>query len=98
MTSGHTGSPRTLSDAQISQFISDGFVRIDNAFPRHLADEARAILWHDTGCDPDNPATWTRPVIRLGMYGQPPFVDSANTPTLHNAFDQLSAPVAGCPA
>lgn len=89
MTPGHPGFPRTLSDAQISQFIRDGFVRIDNAFPCRLADEARTILWRDLGCDPDNPATWTRPVVRLGMYSQQPFIDSANTPTLHTAFDQL---------
>lgn len=89
MTPGHPGSPRTLNDAQVSQFIRDGFVRIDNAFPRRLADEARAILWRDTGCDPDDPATWTTPVIRLGMYSQQSFVDSANTPALRTAFDQL---------
>ena len=41
------------------------------------------------GCDPRDASTWTRPVIRLGMYGQEPFVDSANTPVLHAAFDQL---------
>lgn len=81
-----------LSQAQISAFISDGFIRIDNAFPRELADEARAILWRDTGCDPDNPATWTRPVIRLDQYGQAPFVAAANTPQLHSAFDQLVGP------
>jgi hypothetical protein len=74
------------------QFIRDGFVRIDEAFPRELADEGRAILWRDTGCDPDNPATWTKPVIRLGMYGDPPFAQAANTPTLHKAFDQLVGP------
>jgi len=89
MTPGHTGSSRSLSDAQISQFITDGFVRIDNAFPRRLADAARTLLWRDTGCNADNPATWTRPVIRLGMYDAPPFIDSANTPALHDAFDQL---------
>jgi hypothetical protein len=36
---------RVLSDAEVKQFIRDGFVRIDRAFPRELADEARAILW-----------------------------------------------------
>jgi hypothetical protein len=70
-------------------FLRDGFVRIADAFPRELADEARAILWRDTGCDPDDPATWTRPVIRLGMYTQAPFVRAANTPVLHAAFDRL---------
>lgn len=82
-------SAHALSDAQVQQFIRDGFVRIDRAFPRELADEARAILWRDTRCDPDDPATWTQPVIRLGYYGQEPFRKAANTPVLHAAFDQL---------
>lgn len=78
-----------LSDAQVASFVSDGFVRIDNAFPAEIADECRAILWKDTGVDPDDPGTWTRPVIRLGHYAQPPFRAAANTPLLHLAYDQV---------
>ena len=78
-----------LSDAQLASFIADGFVRIDNAFSLELADECRAILWKDTGVNPDDPATWTKPVIRLGHYGQPPFRAAANTDLLHAAYDQL---------
>jgi hypothetical protein len=78
-----------LSDAQLDSFISDGFVRIDNAFSAELACQCRTILWKDTGVDPDDPSTWTRPVIRLGHYGQPPFRAAANTPLLHLAYDQL---------
>ncbi|WP_375451510.1 phytanoyl-CoA dioxygenase [uncultured Devosia sp.] len=85
-------SPHALTPAQIDQFIADGFVRIDNAFPRQLADEARAFLWQQTGCDPDDPATWTRPVIRLGGYGGPIFDAVCNTPLLHGAFDSLVGP------
>ncbi len=86
----HNGNKtRVLSDAQIHQFISDGYVRIDGAFPRRLAEEARAILWHDLDGNPNDPATWSKPVIRLGMYTQPPFVGAANTEVLHTAFDQL---------
>ena len=88
---------RALSAAQIQHFIDSGFVRVDDAFPRRLADEARAILWRDTGCDPDDPATWTRPVIRLNQYGQEPFVQAANTPVLHRAFDQLVGPARWVP-
>lgn len=80
---------RGLEPVQIEQFITDGFVRIDDAFPRATAEAARAILWKATGCDPDDPATWTQPVIRLGMFTQAPFIDAANTPRLHAAFDQL---------
>ena len=80
---------RGLESAQIEQFLSDGFVRIVDAFPRANAEAARAILWKATGCDPDDPATWTQPVIRLGMFTQAPFIEAANTPRLHAAFDQL---------
>jgi hypothetical protein len=80
---------RELTPAEVAAFIEAGFVRIDEAFPRGLADQARAILWPDTGCDSDDPSTWTKPVVRLGYYSQPPFVAAANTGTLHRAFDQL---------
>ncbi|RYE44237.1 MAG: phytanoyl-CoA dioxygenase [Hyphomicrobiales bacterium] len=81
-----------LTAAQIHAFITDGFVRIDNAFSADLAAQGRAILWADTGCDPNDPTTWTKPVIRLGNYSQPPFVAAANTPLLRAAFDQLVGP------
>lgn len=79
-----------LSDSQIQSFIHDGFVKIEEAFPRELATEGRSILWRDTGCDENNPSTWTKPVIRLGTYAQEVFVQAANTPLLHKAFDQLT--------
>jgi hypothetical protein len=77
------------NDSIAKDFIRDGFVRIDGGFPRALADEARAILWRDTGCDPDDATTWSRLVVRLGMYHQPPFVEAANTPVLRDAYDRL---------
>jgi hypothetical protein len=74
------------------RFVRDGFLRIDAAFPRALADEARAILWRETGCDSDDPVTWTRPVVRLGFRAEPPFRAAANTPILHRAYDALVGP------
>ncbi|HZW15409.1 MAG TPA: hypothetical protein VFF66_04045 [Brevundimonas sp.] len=90
-------TPRGLSPAQIEQFVEDGFVRIDAAFPPALAAEARSILWRDLALDPGRPEQWTRPVVRLGMYAQPPFVEAANTPAMHSAFDQLAGPGAWRP-
>jgi hypothetical protein len=81
--------PAVLGDAQIREFIKDGFVRIAEAFSPDVAAEGRAILWRDTGCDEGDPTTWTKPVIRLGNYDQEPFVRAANTPVLKGAFDQL---------
>ena len=83
------GRAPALSAGQVEHFIRDGFVRIDGAFPRALAEQGRAILWRDMPCDPDDPATWTRPVIRLGWYGQEPFRQAANTPVLRGAIDRL---------
>ena len=78
-----------LTAAQIEQFIADGYVRIDHAFSKHLADACCAVLWPETGCDPTDRTTWTRPVVRLGDHSEPPFCAAVNTPTLHAAFDQL---------
>ena len=81
-----------LTDAQREQFLHDGFLKLENAFPQETAAEARAILWEATGCDPQDPATWTRPVIRLGGFDQDPFRRAVNTPQLHAAFDELVGP------
>lgn len=78
-----------MEEAEVDRFVRDGFVRIEGAFPRDLADAGRAILWRDTGCDPEDPRSWTKPVIRLGDYPGGPFAEAANTPVLHEAFDRL---------
>jgi hypothetical protein len=78
-----------LTATQLDRFATDGFLRIERAFAREIADRARAILWKDTGCDPDDRSTWTKPVVRLGMYSQAPFIEAANNPVLHETFDQL---------
>ena len=77
------------SDRQRDQFIRDGFVHIEAAFPRDLADAGRERLWRDLNVARDDPSTWTMPVIRLGDYGDEPFRLAVNTPTLHDAFDRL---------
>src|SRR5258707_12264978 len=86
MTDGEHARP--LSSAQIEQFIQQGFVRIDNAFPRELAAEGR-IMWRDLPCSEHDPSTWTRPVVRLPGYGQEPFRQAINTSVLHAALDQI---------
>ncbi|GLH80650.1 phytanoyl-CoA dioxygenase [Bradyrhizobium sp. SSBR45G] len=84
--------PPALSSAQIDQFIRDGFVKLERAFPRELAAAGCAILWRDLPCRADDPASWTRPVVRLGQYHDEPFKQAVNTPRLYAAFDQLVGP------
>ena len=70
----------SLTQDEIQQFIEDGFVKLENCFSDELAEAGRSILWKDTGCDPNDPTTWTHPVIRLGDYPQEPFRLAANAP------------------
>lgn len=80
---------RSLTAQQQQQFVHDGFLKLENAFPESLAAEARKILWRATGCDLLDRATWSRPVVRLGDFPQEPFRQAVNTPALHAAFDAL---------
>lgn len=84
--------PPGLSAAQVESFVRDGFVRVDEAFPRDLADACRRILWRATGCAEDDPATWTRPVVRIGEIPNPLFREAAHTPALRAAYDALVGP------
>jgi hypothetical protein len=45
-------------------------------------------MWRDLPGNPDDPATWTKPVIRLPGYVGGPFAKAVNMPLLHAAFDQ----------
>ena len=80
----------TLSALQIEQFNRDGFVKVEGAFARETAAACREILWRDLGLSPDRPEEWTQPVVRLGLYGDPPFCEALNSPRLHGALDQLA--------
>jgi hypothetical protein len=90
MHSGKERAHRVLSNAGKEQFVRDGFVKLENAFPSEIAAEARAILWRAVDCDPEDRTTWTRPVIRLGDFAQEPFRQAVNTAELHAAFDDLA--------
>lgn len=81
-----------LTDQQREQFVRDGFVRLDQAFPSELAVQARSILWREAGCDPQDRSTWARPVVRLADCSQTPFRRAANTAVLHAAFNALVGP------
>jgi hypothetical protein len=78
-----------LSRAQIAQFIEDGYIKLDGAFDGALASKGRDQLWNAMGLSPDAPEAWTQPVVRLRFMTGAPFVDAANTPLLHAAYDAL---------
>ena len=88
-TGSHEAAKRSLTVAEIDRFVDEGFVRIDAAFSPETAAEGREILWRETGCNPSDRSTWTKPVIRLSDMAQEPFRRAAQSPVLHRAFDQL---------
>lgn len=78
-----------LTSQQVQTFIDDGFVKIENAFSADLARQCRDELWAEIGLSPDRPEQWTQPVLRVAAKASPPFVQAANSPLLHRAYDQL---------
>jgi len=84
----------SLSGNQIDQFVEQGFLHIESAFPSSTAKACVDLLWQELetrhGLARANPDTWTSPVIRLDGHAGQPFVDAANTPRLVRAFDQLA--------
>ena len=77
-----------LSNTEIQQFITDGYVKLENAFPSQLA-KRRFRFYGKTLIVTPSILLRTQPVIRLGEYGQEPFRKATNTSLLHTAFDQL---------
>jgi hypothetical protein len=78
-----------LRNKQKDRFIREGFLKFEHVFSQSTAAEARKILWQATGCDPEDRKTWTRPVVRLGDFAQPPFREAVNSPLAHAACDEL---------
>jgi hypothetical protein len=80
-----------LTAAEIEQFVTDGFVRIDGAFTKETAAAWREKLWTEARLSPDDPGKWP-PVVRLPGYAEPPGALAFNTPRLHAAYDEIAGP------
>ncbi|MEV6987198.1 phytanoyl-CoA dioxygenase family protein [Sphaerisporangium sp. NPDC051017] len=80
---------KSLTDAQVEQFVEEGVVRVDGAFSAELAETCRTLLWNSIDADPDDRTTWTEPVVRVWDREDEPFRQAANTPRLLGAFDQI---------
>lgn len=58
-------SYRELSDDQVEQFLTDGYVVIRGCFTREAASEYTESLWTRLGYAPDDPATWAEPSVHM---------------------------------
>lgn len=78
-----------MDDELVERFLEDGFVKIEGAVPKRVAEDCAGLLWRETGYDPDDPGTWKDPVVWVGGMAQGPFAAAANSAVLHEAFDLL---------
>ncbi len=84
----------TITEQQrlLRDYHEKGIAVLEDAFPRALAQACCELIWKETGCEPDDPATWKEAVIRIAEMTQEPFVRAANTTRLLQAFDLLAGP------
>jgi hypothetical protein len=84
-----------LSAAQRDRFLEDGFVLVEGAFDRVVADECCARVWEAVGrhargwSSPDHPVAWFDNFVHLQYgFGDGPFATVA-TPRVRAALDDL---------
>ncbi|MEO7719809.1 MAG: phytanoyl-CoA dioxygenase family protein [Capsulimonas sp.] len=85
-------APNLLSQTQIDDFISDGYITVQNVFSANTAEAIREALWDELtaiGVTRHDPATWTKPVVHLTKtFTGEPFA-SAWTERLYAALDDV---------
>lgn len=71
-------------------FMADGFLKVEQAVSRSVAEAAQAVLWRQLGLSPDDPERWLAPVRwAADMTGQGPFGELVRSPALAAALDQI---------
>jgi hypothetical protein len=74
----------------LEAFVSDGYVKVEQAAPREVADAARAVLWQRLGLTPDDPSRWSAAVMWTSdMTGEGPFGELARSPRLTATLDVI---------
>jgi hypothetical protein len=84
-----------LSPDEISRFVADGYVAVRDAIPPDVTQACQDIIWAELaphGVLRDDPATWTRPVLRINTPSGPAFTAAGTTRLVGEACDQLLGP------
>lgn len=89
MSDHTTPALKVLTNDQVEQFVEEGYTMLRGAFPRDVAAAIHRQVVSHTGVNPDDAATWTKPKIHMQeIFKGEPF-ESAFTPRLEGAFDDL---------
>lgn len=84
-----------LTDAEIGQFVADGYVAMRGAVPKPVAASCVDVVWAELanlGVERKDRATWTRPLVWIPCPEGGPFVEAGTSPLLWQAYDQLIGP------
>ncbi len=74
----------------LDAFVADGYVKVERAVPRSVADAARAALWEQIGLSPDAPEDWSAPVVWASdMTGSGPFGELVRSARVSAALDRI---------
>jgi hypothetical protein len=80
-----------LSQSEVEEFVTDGYVVVRAGFPSDLAEQCRRSAAQQLEIDLEHPGTWDRPVVRGVPTGEC-FQKAANAPGLLEAVSQLVGP------
>ncbi len=83
-----------MDGRDIEQFTRDGYVAVRGAVEPEVAAACREAVWAALGSRgvTRDPATWTRPVVRVTCPEGGPFEAAGSAPALWSAYDQLIGP------
>jgi Phytanoyl-CoA dioxygenase (PhyH) len=79
----------------VDAFLRDGYLVIRGAFGAATAAACRDAIWAELagqGVTREDPATWTRPVVRVNCPRGEPFAAAGAAPALTQAYDRLLGP------
>lgn len=74
----------------VAAFYRDGYLKIEQPELRDAAEAARAVLWRQIGLSPEDPASWTEPVVWASdLTGAGPFAELTGSVRLARALDAV---------
>lgn len=81
--------PKLLSQTEINNFISNGYLLVKNVFAPELAAKIIEMVWKKLEEKPDDPSTWKKPLVWLKEIFKNEIADHIHTQKYFDAVDDL---------